>query len=97
MSATLFSECPVDAAVFDAIPKISAGRNAVSGGADGGQDLGTENEADLVPTDDYGRGYGRSAAAILNIVYLDPNAGSAGGFYPDGLNGNIVNGIGQRG
>jgi len=52
--------------------------------------------SDLVPTDDYGRAYGRSAAAIVNIVYLDPNAGSSGGFYPDGLNGDIVYGTGQQ-
>jgi Ferritin-like domain len=92
--ATLFSEGLADDSVFDAVHKISAVRNAVSGPADDDQDLGTKDEANLVPTDKYGRTFGRSAAEILNIVYLDAQAGSSGGFYPDGLNGDIVQGTG---
>lgn len=92
--ATLFSEGLADESVFDAVQKISAVRNAVSGPADDDQGLGTRDEANLVPTDDFGRAFGRSAAEILNIVYLDPHAESAGGFYPDGLNGEIVRGTG---
>jgi hypothetical protein len=92
--ATLFSEGLADDSVFDAVHKISAVRNAVSGPADDDQDLGTKDEANLVPTDEYGRAFGRSAAQILNIVYLDSQAGSSGGFYPDGLNGDIVQGSG---
>ena len=94
MRATLFSEGLADDSVFDAVHKISAVRNAVSGPADDDQDLGTKDEANLVPTDEYGRVFGRSAAQILNVVYLDSEAGSSGGFYPDGLNGNIVQGTG---
>ncbi|HVX29666.1 MAG TPA: ferritin-like domain-containing protein [Nitrolancea sp.] len=90
--ATLFSEGLADNSVFDVVHKISAVRNAVSGPADDDQDLGTQEMANLVPTDDYGRAFGRSAAEILNIVYLDPHAGSSGGFYPNGLNGEIVSG-----
>lgn len=92
--ATLFSEGLVDASVFDAVHKISAVRNAVSGSADDDQDLGTTEIANLVPTDEYGRAFGRSAEQILNIVYLDPQAGRSGGFYPDGLNGDLVHGTG---
>jgi hypothetical protein len=92
--ATLFSEGLVDDSVFDAVHKISAVRNAVSGPADDDQDLGSRETANLVPTDAYGRTYGRSPAEILNIVYLDPQAGESGGFYPNGLNGDIVRGTG---
>lgn len=92
--ATLFSEGLLDDTVFDVIKKISAVRNAVSGPADDDQDLGSKDEANLVPTDEFGRVFGRSAAAILNIVYLDADAPSSGGFYPDGLNGDIVQGSG---
>lgn len=92
--ATLFSEGLADDSVFDVVHKISAVRNAVSGSADDDQDLGTRDEANLIPTDEYGRTFGRSAAQILNIVYLDAAAGSSGGFYPDGLNGDIVRGTG---
>jgi hypothetical protein len=92
--AGVFSEGLVDDSVFDVVHKISAVRNAVSGPADDDQDLGTKDEANLVPTDEFGRAFGRSAAEILNVVYLDPQAGSSGGFYPDGLNGDIVQGAG---
>ncbi|QGN33224.1 ferritin-like domain-containing protein [Microlunatus sp. Gsoil 973] len=90
--ATLFSESLIDDTVFDVISKISAVRNAVSGPADDDQDLGSRDEANLVPTDEYGRVFGRSAEAVLNIVYLDADAPSAGGFYPDGLNGDLAQG-----
>lgn len=90
--ATLFAEGLADDSVFDVLHKISAVRNAVSGPADDDQDLGNKDEANLVPTDEYGRAFGRSAAEILNIVYLDPQGASSGGFYPDGLNGDIVQG-----
>jgi hypothetical protein len=93
--ATLFSEGLVDDSVFDVVHKISAVRNAVSGSVDDDQDLGTKEVANLVPTDEYGRAFGRTAAEILNIVYLAPHAGSSGGFYPDGLNGDIVHGTGS--
>ncbi|GAA5141892.1 ferritin-like domain-containing protein [Pseudonocardia adelaidensis] len=93
--ATLFSEGLVDDSVFDVVHKISAVRNAVSGPADDDQDLGTKEVANLVPTDEYGRAFGRNVMEILNIVYLDPQAGSSGGFYPDGLNGDIVQGTGS--
>lgn len=93
--ATLFNEGLMDDTVFDVIKKISAVRNAVSGPADDDQDLGSKDEANLIPTDEYGRAFGRSAGAILNIVYLDADAPSSGGFYPDGLNGDIVQGGAQ--
>jgi hypothetical protein len=92
--ATLFSEGLADDSVFAVVHKISAVRNAVSGPADDDQDLGTRDEAHLVPTDEFGRAFGRSAAEILNIVYLQSGAGSSGGFFPDGLNGDIVHGTG---
>ena len=69
--ATLFNEGLMDDSVFDVVHKISAVRNAVSGPADDDQDLGTKDVANLVPNDEYGRVFGRSAAEILNIVYLD--------------------------
>lgn len=92
--ATLFSEGLADHSVFDVVHKLSAVRNAASGPADDDQDLGTEDVANLVPTDEYGRAFGRSPAEVLNIVYLHPRAGTSGGFYPDGLNGDIVSGTG---
>jgi hypothetical protein len=92
--ATLFNEGLADDSVFDAVRKISAVRNAVSGPADDDQGLGDREVANLVPTDEFGRTFGRSAAEILNIVYLEADAGASGGFYPNGVNGEIVRGTG---
>lgn len=90
--ATLFSEGLADESVFDAVSKMSAVRNAVSGPADDDQGIGDATEANLVPTDEFGRAFGRTPQQILNIVYLSADAGSSGGFYPNGLNGDIVGG-----
>lgn len=89
--ATLFSEGLADERTFDVAQKISNVRKAVSG-ADDDQGIGTAAEGNLVPTDEYGRAFGRSPAQILNIVYLSADAGTSGGFYPNGLNGEIVGG-----
>jgi hypothetical protein len=92
--ATLFGEGLADESVFDAIAKVSAVRNAVSGPADDDQGIGTAAEGNLVPTDEFGRAFGRSPQQILNIVYLSADAGTSGGFYPNGLNGDIIGGTG---
>lgn len=94
--ASLYNEGLADDSVFDAVRKLSTVRNAVSGPTEDDQDLGSRDEANLIPTDEYGRAFGRTPAEILNIVYLDAHAGAAGGFYPDGINGTIVQGTGPR-
>ena len=45
--------------------------------------------SNIVPLDANGVAYSRSASQVLNIVYLNSGAASAGGFYPSGMNGNI--------
>ncbi len=45
--------------------------------------------SNIVPLDADGVAYSRSASQVLNIVYLNSGAASAGGFYPNGMNGNI--------
>lgn len=50
----------------------------------------TAAASNFVPTDANGIAYGRTAQQVLNIVYLNPAAGTtSGGFYPAGLNGVI--------
>lgn len=93
--ATLFNAGLADDSVFDAISKVSAVRNAVSGAADDDQGIGTAAEANLIPTDEFGRTFGRSPQQILNIVYLSADGAASGGFYPEGLNGDITVGTGQ--
>ncbi len=45
--------------------------------------------SNIVPLDADGVAYSRSASQVLNIVYLNSGAASAGGFYPNGMNGTI--------
>ena len=68
--------------------------NAISnlrGSVGGGKDQGITDEgprANIVPTDQNGIAFARSTREVLNIVYLANNTNS-GGFFPNGLNGNI--------
>ncbi|MES2755708.1 MAG: ferritin-like domain-containing protein [Pseudomonadota bacterium] len=49
----------------------------------------TTTTSNIVPVDANAIAFSRSAAQVLNIVYLSPTAVSAGGFFPSGVNGNI--------
>jgi hypothetical protein len=45
--------------------------------------------ANIAPTDANGIVFSRSAAQVLNVVYLNSDAVTMGGFFPRGVNGNI--------
>ena len=64
---------------------ISDLRGSVGGGKDQGITLG--GKANIVVADTNAIAYGRSTAEVLAIVYL--GATGRGGFFPNGLNGNI--------
>ena len=51
---------------------------------------GAGTRSNIAPLNANGLAYSRSAAAVLNIVYLTPQAAKSGGFFPAGMNGNIV-------
>lgn len=67
------------------IAAISALRGKVGGGKDEG--ITKNGKANIVAADENAIAYARTTAEVLRIVYLG-NVGK-GGFYPDGLNGNI--------
>ena len=46
--------------------------------------------SNIAPLNQNGLAYSRTANAVLNIVYLTPQAAKSGGFFPAGMNGNIV-------
>ncbi|HUD94852.1 ferritin-like domain-containing protein [Sphingobium sp.] len=70
--------------------KISDARDSLDGSSDLDQGISTvDNKSNIVPADGNGIAYSRSTGQVLNIVYLDKTAKSAGGFFPSGLNGNI--------
>ena len=74
--------------LFGPAKAISDARDSLDGRSDKDQGIGNANEANIVPTNGWGIAYSRSAAEVLNIVYLG-GAGSNFGFFPNRLNGAI--------
>lgn len=68
---------------------ISDARDSLDGSTDLDQGIGTEATANLVPTDANGIAFSRNPGQVLNIAYLTPKAVREGGFFPDGVNGQI--------
>lgn len=72
-----------------AATKISDARDSLDGSTDLDQGLGDATNSNIVPLDSNGIAYSRTTGQVLNIVYLTKAAVSAGGFFPNGLNGSI--------
>jgi hypothetical protein len=70
---------------------ISDARDGLDGASDLDQGvfLAPNDVSNIVPTDANGLAFSRSAAQVLNIVYLTRTAATAGGFFPAGVNGVI--------
>ncbi|WP_434614899.1 ferritin-like domain-containing protein [Arthrobacter sp. A5] len=75
---------------------ISDARDSLDGPDDLDQGIGTTEEANLVPTDANGLAFSRTPGQVLNIVYLNPEPVRSGGFFPNGVNGEL-NGSGNLG
>jgi len=70
--------------------KISDARDSLDGPDDRDQGIVEKNgKANIVPTDGNSLAFSRSAADVLNIVYLTPKKATSGGFFPKGVNGTI--------
>ena len=81
-----------NSALIDATEAISNARDSLDGTSDldqGVRPSGTGNAAlaNLVPTDANGLAFSRTTGQVLNIVYLNRAAVTAGGFFPNGVNG----------
>lgn len=68
---------------------ISNARDSLDGSSDDDQGTSLGGRANIAPTDRNGIAYSRSAAQVLNVVYLTPKKASKGGFFPNGVNGTI--------
>lgn len=73
---------------------VSNARDSLDGTDDRDQGIarsttGVGLTANIAPTNADGQAFSRSAAQVLNIVYLNRAAVTLGGFFPAGVNGNI--------
>jgi hypothetical protein len=69
---------------------ISSARDSLNGHPGLDQGITMDGEANIVPDDSNGIAFGRTPGQILNIVYLTPGQATSGGFYPNGLNGELT-------
>lgn len=78
-------------ALRDAAGAISNARDSLDGSTDVDQGItGDATTSNIVPLDANGIAYSRSPGDVLNIVYLNKDAASKGGFFPAGVNGSLV-------
>ena len=77
--------------IFDQVRLISDARDSLDGSTDDDQGIAGADTSisNIVPTDSSGIAYSRTAANVLNIVYLTKSATVGGGFFPNGVNGFI--------
>lgn len=74
--------------IIEATESVSGARDSLDGTSDldqGVRAIGTSSN--IVPLDENGLAYSRSAGQVLNIVYLNNTAVTGGGFFPAGVNG----------
>lgn len=71
---------------------ISDARDAIDGDEDKDQGIILDGRANIAPSDAKGMAFRRRPRRLLRILYLTNQEGvSQGGFYPQGMNGNIKN------
>ena len=76
--------------LFAEVKKISQLRDDVDGSSDDDQNLRSSGKhANIVPTDSSSIVFSRTPANVLNIVYLTPEKATKGGFFPNGVNGEV--------
>ncbi|ONF95516.1 ferritin-like domain-containing protein [Sphingomonas jeddahensis] len=70
--------------------KFSNYRDTLNGGGDVDQGVAsTDGAANITPADSNGIAYSRASGSVLNILYQNKAAVSAGGFFPAGFNGDL--------
>ncbi|PPF36792.1 ferritin-like domain-containing protein [Rathayibacter sp. AY1A3] len=75
----------------DSANKLSDARDSLDGKTDLDQGVKVDGQANIVPTDGSSIAFSRTPGQVLNIVYLNPAAGTrTGGFFPRGVNGELV-------
>jgi hypothetical protein len=77
-------------AVWQGVKAISDARDSLDGTSNIDQGIRAKGKPNLVPTDKSGIAFGRTPGQVLNVVYLNPAAVTKGGFFPAGVNGDII-------
>ena len=86
----LYSKGLLDPTLRTNAGKISDARDSLDGSTDLDQGIvGDSVTSNIVPLDANGLAFSRTAGQVLNIVYLNNTAVVGGGFFPNGVNGNI--------
>lgn len=85
---TLFAKGVDMESVIVQVNRIAAARSDLGNGKDEGIRFSDER-GNIVPTDNNAIAFSRTAGEVLNIVYLNPNRATSGGFFPAGVNGPI--------
>jgi hypothetical protein len=89
--STLYAKGMATPSLRVAAGAISDARDSLDGSSDDDQGItGTADTANIVPLDTNGIAFSRPPDRVLNIVYLTKDAASRGGFFPAGVNGDIV-------
>ena len=70
--------------------QISTARDSLDGKVDLDQGPLQGGVANIQPTDRNGVAFSRSPGQVLNVVYLSPKSVNKGGFFPDGVNGDVT-------
>ena len=87
---TLLQKGIANPALITAANAISDARDGLDGPADLDQGISPRGAvSNIAPADANGIAFGRTPAQSLNIVYLQRSAVSAGGFFPNGVNGTV--------
>jgi hypothetical protein len=74
-----------------AVNAITVARGELNGMPEIEQGIAVEGRANVVPSDERGIAFTRTPEQVLQIVYLTPETGvSSGGFFPDGVNGDLA-------
>lgn len=72
-----------------AVQKLSNARDSLDGPTDDDRGIGSKKRGNLVPADKNSIAYSRTPGSVLNIVYLNPKSVTKGGFFPNGVNGEV--------